>query len=84
MTPFAPDVPLLVVGRTGDEPAMLPGMPSMSEICEHLTVPKINTLQSWGWDIQLFRSETNQGTSFGGGAAQKWTLEQLRHFSIVD
>ncbi len=77
ITPFAAEMPLLVVAPQGDRPSLLPGMPTWTEMCEHLTLPKIETLRSWGWDVRFLAATAEQGTSFTGGAAQQWVLDQL-------
>ena len=74
--PFCPNLPLLVIGRAGHEAIHEPGMPSFDERFHNMTIPKVNTLRSWGWDVRLCRGE-NRGTSFGEGPAQHWTLDEL-------
>ena len=75
--PFAPGIPLLVVRRGGGSAVHQVGMPSFDERFEHMTLPKIKTLRSWGWDVRLFDRGPHQGTSFGGGPAQRWALEEV-------
>ncbi|MCA9266563.1 MAG: hypothetical protein KDA60_22035, partial [Planctomycetales bacterium] len=75
--PFAPNVPLFLAGRTDTNAVNLPGLPSFHERFVNMTLPKVQTLRSWGWDIQLYESSQAGGTSFGGGRAQRWMLTQL-------
>ena len=74
ITPFQPGLPLLVVPRAGRDPVSADGLPGYSKRYRHMTLPKIQTLRSWGWDIRVFPARQGQGTSFSGGAAQQWML----------
>ena len=74
--PFSPGLPLLVIARTGQASVQEPGMPSFDARFENMTLPKINTLRSWGWQVRVLHGR-DQGTSFGEGPAQRWTLSQL-------
>ncbi len=73
--PFSPGLPLLVVGR-GD-PTPISGMPSLADRYQHMTLPRVATLRGWGWDVRLHDNESDAGTSFAGGPAQQWALEEL-------
>jgi hypothetical protein len=42
-----------------------------------MTLPRVRTLQSWGWEVRLYQSEAGDGTSFVSGPAQEWTLAEL-------
>ncbi len=77
ITPFCPKVPLLVVGRAGRIQGHVKGLPDFEERFQKMTQPKVQTLRSWGWHVNVFRGAANQGTSFGGGPARQWVLEQL-------
>ena len=77
ITPFRSPTPLLVIGRAGPMPGHVAGLPDFDERFQHMTLPKLDTLRSWGWDVRVLRATADQGTSFGGGPAQQWTLQQL-------
>jgi hypothetical protein len=75
--PFDPAIPLLVVRRAGDRAVQQLGMPSFDDRFHQMTMPKIRTLRSWGWDVQLYDRGPGQGTSFGNGPAQRWALAEV-------
>ncbi|MEL6246585.1 MAG: hypothetical protein AAFR15_01095 [Cyanobacteria bacterium J06627_15] len=75
--PFNPGVPLLVVPRTGSRAVNTGGLPSFDERFEHMTRPKINTLKSWGWQVELIRTAPMGGTSFSGGPNQQAVMDRL-------
>ncbi|MEM9162982.1 MAG: hypothetical protein AAGC54_07925 [Cyanobacteria bacterium P01_F01_bin.4] len=75
--PFNPGVPLVVIPRMGSAAVNTGGLPSFDERYQNMTLPKLKTLQSWGWQIELVKSNAQVGTSFSGGSAQKAVLERL-------
>jgi hypothetical protein len=75
ITPFEPGVPLLVIGRGGDQ--VLENMPDMAERFRHMTLPRVEELRSWGWDARVFQDDRDAGMSFTGGLAQRWALQEL-------
>jgi uncharacterized protein (TIGR03032 family) len=77
IAPFCPKIPLLVVGRAARMQGHVEGLPGFEERFEQMTVPKVETLRSWGWQVDVLRAAADQGSSFGGGAAQQWVFQQL-------
>jgi hypothetical protein len=53
------------------------GLPSFDQRFENMTLPKINTLINWGWNIDIVKLDFQAGTSFSGGKAQTLVLNKL-------
>ncbi len=77
ITPFAPNIPLIIVARTGSKLVNVKGLPSFDQRFENMTLPKVNTLRSWGWNIDVIKLNPRAGTSFSGGEAQGIVLDKL-------
>ncbi|MGB7087116.1 MAG: hypothetical protein WBD47_16270 [Phormidesmis sp.] len=77
IAPFNPGVPLLAVSRVGSAAVNTGGLPSFDERYQNMTLPKLDTLQSWGWQIELIRLDEKAGTSFSGGRSQAVVLKRL-------
>lgn len=77
ITPFDPQIPLILVARTGEESVAVRGLPSFDQRFENMTLPKVKTLRSWGWNIDIVKLDSKAGTSFSGGKAQKIVLDKL-------
>jgi len=75
--PFSLEIPLVLVCRSGVAAVNLPGLPSFSDRYRNMTLPKITTLRSWGWEIDELAPDRNLGTSFSGGSAQRWVIGRL-------
>ncbi|MEO0455368.1 MAG: hypothetical protein AAF152_02130 [Cyanobacteria bacterium P01_A01_bin.114] len=83
ISPFTPGVPLLVIPRMGTAAVNTGGLPSFDERYQNLTLPKLKTLQSWGWQIELIKSNAPTGTSFSGGSAQQAVLDRLSEILAI-
>ena len=77
ITPFNPGIPLLLVARTGEGAVNAQGLPSFHERYLNMTLPKVNTLRSWGWIVEVTQLDAQAGTSFSGGMAQQVILQRL-------
>ena len=77
ITPFSPGAPLLVIPRTGQQ-TRYAGMPDFDAQFQNMTKPKIDTLQSWGWNVDVCPMAQRRGTSFGTGRAREWALNRLK------
>ena len=84
ITPFDPTVPLFIVTRAGREPVGSRGLPSFSERYRNMIEPKIRTLRSWGWTVHEFGPMLKQGTSYDGGEAQRWAIENVKRECVSD
>jgi hypothetical protein len=76
--PFAPHVPLFLVPRSGQSAPGDNGLPTFDARFRHMTLPKLRTLQDWGWNIIVCPDTFCDALSFAGGAAERWVLEQLQ------
>ncbi len=78
ITPFSPGVPLLAVSRIGSGAVNTGGLPSFDKRYQNMTRPKLDTLQSWGWSVELVRLDEKAGTSFSSGRSQAVVLKRLK------
>lgn len=77
ITPFHPDIPLIIVAKSGQDAVHIKGLPSFDDRYQNMTLPKINTLKSWGWKIEVIKQDQG-GTSYSGGAVQQEVLNRLK------
>jgi len=75
--PFDPGIPLIVTARAGTTAVNTGGLPSFDERYKNMTLPKLHTLDSWGWQVELVKSESKSETSFSGGRSQAIVLNRL-------
>jgi hypothetical protein len=77
IVPFSPDVPLLVVPRVTARHAKR-SLPAIELRRGEMTLRKVETLRSWGWEVLRCPDSHCYGTSFGEGLARQWTLRAIR------
>jgi hypothetical protein len=77
INPFNPNLPLIIVAKSGEKSVAVRGLPSFDQRFENMTLPKINTLINWGWNIDIVKLDPQGGTSFSGGKAQTLVLNKL-------
>lgn len=75
--PYASGIPLILVARDDETPAGRLGLPEYAERFEHMIRPKLDTLQRWGWPVEVFRPGALAGTSFSGGIAERVVIKRL-------
>lgn len=74
--PFNPGIPLLVIAN-GDTRNVNPGMPSAEERFQEMTLPRIETLRSWGWTIHVYHEPGVEATSLSPTPGHSWTMKML-------
>jgi hypothetical protein len=74
--PFSPGVPVLVVSKGGIDKKK--GLPSDYERHFCMTLPKIQTLQSWGWNVNYFFEEGVDTNSMIAGPGHNWVMRELK------
>lgn len=77
ISPFKPGMPLLVVAHSDEQPGKGQGWPSRDAQWQHLVLPKLQTLQHWGWQVEPLQLPSRDGWSFSGGKAQVLVLQRL-------
>ena len=82
ITPFAPDVPLFVIGN-GDTTTTHWQPISAAEHFHNMAEPRIDTLRSWGWQIEVFFEEGVATTSMSAGPGHNWIMQRLQPFRDI-
>jgi len=82
ITPFAPDVPLFVIGN-GDTSTTYWQPISAAEHFHNMAEPRIDTLRSWGWQIEVFFEEGVATTSMTAGPGHNWIMQRLQPFRDI-
>ncbi|MEA2778525.1 MAG: hypothetical protein QOK29_69 [Rhodospirillaceae bacterium] len=78
--PFEPGVPLFVIVRDSgaeDLASSVGFLPKLEERVTNMIQPKVETLRSWGWEVELMRFSAFEGTSYSGYLTQTAVLKRL-------
>jgi len=81
--PFDTRVPLLVVSN-GSLESKVPGLPAPAERFHCMTEPRIETLDSWGWEVRLFFEEGVETYSLSPGPGHNWAMQEFADILYPD
>jgi hypothetical protein len=80
IAPFAARAPLFVILRDGGAEDMASAMgllPKLEDRIANMVMPKVETLRSWGWEVEPMRFASFEGTSYSGFLTQSAVIKRL-------